>query len=158
VLPGVERTFTSFSAAADEASLSRIYAGQHFRFDQVAGERLGTQIADYVTHNFLLPRARKSLIPASPRSPLPPGSGLRLPKEPEQVNAYELTIRGLDHAVSFATARWELFIFPEVYGLIPGAAKDEGDSADPTAWCRALSAKGHPATPVGPVVETGQAA
>jgi hypothetical protein len=55
VLPGVERTFTSFSDAADEASLSRIYAGQHFRFDQVAGQQLGTQIADYVTTNFLLP-------------------------------------------------------------------------------------------------------
>jgi PAP2 superfamily len=58
VLPGVERTFTSFSDAADEAGLSRIYAGQHFRFDQVAGERLGTQIADYVTTNFLLPHGQ----------------------------------------------------------------------------------------------------
>ena len=58
VLPGVERTFTSFSDAADEASLSRIYAGQHFRFDQVAGQQLGTQIADYVTTNFLLPHGR----------------------------------------------------------------------------------------------------
>jgi len=58
VLPGVERTFTSFSDAADEASLSRIYAGQHFRFDQVAGQRLGTQVADYVTSNFLLPHGQ----------------------------------------------------------------------------------------------------
>jgi hypothetical protein len=58
VLPGVVRTFTSFSDAADEASLSRIYAGQHFRFDQVAGQQLGTQIADYVTSNFLLPHGR----------------------------------------------------------------------------------------------------
>jgi hypothetical protein len=33
VLPGVERSFTSFSAAAEEATLSRIFAGQHFRFD-----------------------------------------------------------------------------------------------------------------------------
>ena len=58
VLPGVERTFTSFSDAADEASLSRIYAGQHFRFDQVAGQQLGKQIADYVTTNFLLPQGQ----------------------------------------------------------------------------------------------------
>jgi hypothetical protein len=48
VLPGVERSFTSFSAAANEASVSRIYAGQHFRFDEVAGQRLGRRIADYV--------------------------------------------------------------------------------------------------------------
>ncbi len=58
LLPGVTRGFTSFSAAADEASLSRIYAGQHFRFDLVAGQRLGTQIADYVLRNFLLPRGQ----------------------------------------------------------------------------------------------------
>ncbi len=80
------------------------------------------------------------------------------------MNAYELTIHGLDDAVSFATARWELFIFPEVDGLTPCSAKDrfivfyEGDSADPNAWCRALSATGHPATPVGPVLQTGEAA
>ena len=58
VLPGVVRGFTSFSAAADEASLSRIYAGQHFRFDLVAGQRLGTQVADYVVRNFLLPHGQ----------------------------------------------------------------------------------------------------
>ena len=57
VLPGVARSFTSFSAAADEASVSRIYAGQHFRFDQVAGQRLGRHIADYVVQNFLTSRA-----------------------------------------------------------------------------------------------------
>jgi hypothetical protein len=57
VLPGVQRSFASFSAAADEASVSRIYAGQHFRFDQVAGERLGRRIADYVQQNFLGARA-----------------------------------------------------------------------------------------------------
>ena len=80
------------------------------------------------------------------------------------MNAYELIIHGLDDAVSFATARWELFIFPEVQSLAPCSAKDrfvvfyEGDSADPTAWCRALSAAGHPATPVGPVLQTGEAA
>ena len=56
------------------------------------------------------------------------------------MNAYELTIRGLDNAVSFATARWELFVFPEVYGLTPEAANDlfvifyEGNFASPTAW------------------------
>ena len=48
VLPGVERTFTSFSEAANEATVSRIYAGQHFRFDEAAGGRLGRRIADYV--------------------------------------------------------------------------------------------------------------
>ena len=56
VLPGVTRHFTSFSAAAQEAGLSRIYAGQHFRFDHVAGLRLGQQVSRSVTHTVLLPR------------------------------------------------------------------------------------------------------
>jgi hypothetical protein len=55
VLPGVERFFTSISAAAEEATLSRIFGGQHFRFDLTAGQRLGREVADYVLDNFLTP-------------------------------------------------------------------------------------------------------
>jgi len=44
-LAGVTRHFTSFSEAAEEAGLSRIYAGQHFRFDHIAGKHLGRQVA-----------------------------------------------------------------------------------------------------------------
>jgi hypothetical protein len=55
VLPGVDRSFTSFSAAAQEASNSRIYAGQHFRYDEVAGQRLGLQVAGWVLTHFLRP-------------------------------------------------------------------------------------------------------
>jgi hypothetical protein len=58
VLPGVERSFTRISAAAEEATLSRIFAGQHFRFDLTAGQRLGRRVADFVVHHFLLPRHR----------------------------------------------------------------------------------------------------
>ena len=54
-LPGVERSFSSFSAAANEATLSRIYAGQHFRTDEDAGEKLGDQVAAYVLRRLLLP-------------------------------------------------------------------------------------------------------
>ena len=53
VLPGVERTFESFPAAAEEATLSRIFAGQHFLFDLTAGHRLGDDVADFVVDNFL---------------------------------------------------------------------------------------------------------
>jgi len=55
-LPGVERSFTSFMAAAEEAGLSRIYAGVHFRFDHNSGKQLGRNIADYVIDNFLVRR------------------------------------------------------------------------------------------------------
>jgi hypothetical protein len=55
-LKGVTRHFTSFSAAALEAGLSRIYAGQHFRTDHIAGKRLGRQVAESVDETVLLPR------------------------------------------------------------------------------------------------------
>jgi hypothetical protein len=55
VMPGVVRSFNGFSAAADEASVSRIYAGQHFVFDETAGRRLGRKVANFVVRNFLTP-------------------------------------------------------------------------------------------------------
>ena len=55
VLPGVERSFNSFRAAAEEATLSRIFAGQHFLFDLTAGERLGREVADLVVDHLLIP-------------------------------------------------------------------------------------------------------
>jgi membrane-associated phospholipid phosphatase len=46
--PGVTRSFGSFQAAADEATLSRIFAGQHTMIDLVAGQQLGHQVAAFV--------------------------------------------------------------------------------------------------------------
>jgi hypothetical protein len=43
-LPGVQRTFDSFQAAADEAGLSRIYAGVHTRLDHTSGQHLGLEV------------------------------------------------------------------------------------------------------------------
>ena len=54
-LPGVTRSFDSFSAAAEEAGLSRIYAGQHTRLDHEAGLALGHDVAGFVLQNALLP-------------------------------------------------------------------------------------------------------
>jgi hypothetical protein len=56
VLPGVERSFASFQDAAEEAALSRIFAGQHFRFDLATGERLGREVADFIVDHLLTPR------------------------------------------------------------------------------------------------------
>jgi membrane-associated phospholipid phosphatase len=53
VLPGVDRSFTSFSAAQQEATLSRIFAGVHFRTDLTAGKELGADIAAFVVGHFL---------------------------------------------------------------------------------------------------------
>jgi membrane-associated phospholipid phosphatase len=46
--PGVTRTFGSFRAAANEATLSRLFAGQHTMIDLVAGQQLGGHVAEFV--------------------------------------------------------------------------------------------------------------
>ena len=46
--PGVIRSFDSFQAAANEATLSRLFAGQHTMIDLVAGQQLGRHAAQFV--------------------------------------------------------------------------------------------------------------
>jgi len=53
-LADVIRSFTSLSAARKAAGFSRIYAGQHLRFDHEAGLELGHDDARFVLHNALL--------------------------------------------------------------------------------------------------------
>jgi hypothetical protein len=59
VVPGVERSFASFSAAAEEATQSRIFAGAHFRNDLTSGHRLGRDVADFVLDHVLTRRQRQ---------------------------------------------------------------------------------------------------
>jgi hypothetical protein len=47
-LPGVSRSFDSFSAAAREAGMSRIYGGIHWAFDNTDGLACGREIGEYV--------------------------------------------------------------------------------------------------------------
>jgi hypothetical protein len=54
-LHGVTRRFTSFSAAADEAGMSRIYGGIHFRFSHLDGNAAGRRLAHYVFDNYFQP-------------------------------------------------------------------------------------------------------
>lgn len=54
-LPGVERTFTSFSEAANEAGRSRIYGGIHFEFSDAPAIASGNSIADWAFDNNLQP-------------------------------------------------------------------------------------------------------
>ena len=58
VMPGVERSFTSFEAAAQEATQSRLFAGVHFPFDLSTGQRLGADVADFLVDNLLTSRDR----------------------------------------------------------------------------------------------------
>jgi hypothetical protein len=55
VLQGKTRSFTNFSAASEEATMSRIFAGVHFRTDLTSGRKMGREVADFVVDNFLTP-------------------------------------------------------------------------------------------------------
>jgi hypothetical protein len=54
-LPGVTRSWDSFSAAANEAGQSRIWLGIHWAFDITAGNAQGQAVGTYIVQNFLLP-------------------------------------------------------------------------------------------------------
>jgi uncharacterized protein (TIGR03118 family) len=56
-LKGVAHAFSSFSAAAAEAENSVVWAGDHFRFDVVAGDTQGKSVAQFVGQHFFKPAA-----------------------------------------------------------------------------------------------------
>jgi PAP2 superfamily len=53
------RSFDSFSSAAMECTLSRIYLGIHFRYDSIEGNRLGSKIGRYGLETRLAPVPRR---------------------------------------------------------------------------------------------------
>ena len=54
-LPGAVRYVASYATLAQEISLSRIYAGAHFRASTEAGAALGRRVAEYELKEFLKP-------------------------------------------------------------------------------------------------------
>ena len=56
-LPGVTRSFTTFSEAAEEAGQSRVYGGIHWQYDNQVGLTSGRALAEHVFFNVLTPRA-----------------------------------------------------------------------------------------------------
>lgn len=63
-LPGVTRSFTSLWDAAEEAGMSRIYGGIHWKFDNTDGLQVGKTLGEYVTRHTLQPRPRNGQRPA----------------------------------------------------------------------------------------------
>jgi hypothetical protein len=49
------RSFESFSEAAMECAVSRVYLGIHFRYDSTEGNQLGVRVGDFVIGNALEP-------------------------------------------------------------------------------------------------------
>jgi hypothetical protein len=54
-LPGVTRSYDSFTTTANEGEMSRIWIGFHWSFDVTAGDALGRSVGTYIFQNFLLP-------------------------------------------------------------------------------------------------------
>ena len=52
-VPGVVRSFSSFSGAAAEAGMSRIYGGIHFQFDNTNALHCGELVGDWVSDRLL---------------------------------------------------------------------------------------------------------
>jgi hypothetical protein len=63
-LPGVTRTFNSFSAAAAENGISRIYLGIHWSFDNLMGQQVGRNVANNIFANMLQPIPRHQIVEA----------------------------------------------------------------------------------------------
>jgi membrane-associated phospholipid phosphatase len=59
-LPGVVRTFTSFSAAAEEAALSRLYGGIHYRSANEDGLTAGIAIGELTVTQYLRDKGNRS--------------------------------------------------------------------------------------------------
>lgn len=77
-VPGTDRAYKGFWAAANEAGRSRIYGGIHYECDNKEGLALGGRVAEEILRTRLLP-------PADPTRPRrPPGDGTRpLPRGPD---------------------------------------------------------------------------
>jgi hypothetical protein len=69
-LPGKLREFTSLTAAAEEAGMSRIYGGIHWRFDNTEGLKVGRTLGEYVYKNTLQPRRQQVLRPSFDEPPV----------------------------------------------------------------------------------------
>jgi hypothetical protein len=59
-LPGVTRHFPSFSAAANEAAVSRLYGGIHFRSANEDGLASGVQIGEWTFTHYMQPKGNRS--------------------------------------------------------------------------------------------------
>lgn len=53
---GATRSYTGFSVMANEQARARVYGGIHFTFDNVAGQSVGRNVANYIFANVMRPR------------------------------------------------------------------------------------------------------
>jgi len=88
-LPDVTHSFPSFSSAANEAMDSVLFAGTHFRVDNVAGHALGQSVAQFVSTNFFRPAARTIFQQTNIVSSVP---GLAITTDHNLINPWGLSL------------------------------------------------------------------
>jgi membrane-associated phospholipid phosphatase len=71
-LPGVTRSFTSFSAAASEAAISRLYGGIHFRSANEDGLTSGLGIGEWTFTHYMQPKVSRQRVRETAEAPLQP--------------------------------------------------------------------------------------
>ena len=54
---GATRSYSGFGAMANEQERARVWGGIHFTFDNVAGQSIGRNVANYIFTNVMRPRA-----------------------------------------------------------------------------------------------------
>ena len=59
-LPGVTRSFSRFSEAANEAAASRLYGGIHYRTANEDGLTAGVEIGEWAVAHYLQPKRNRS--------------------------------------------------------------------------------------------------
>jgi membrane-associated phospholipid phosphatase len=130
-LPGVTRSFASFSAAAQEASDSRVYAGIHWRFDVQAGQTLGSAVGDYVFTHILLPRDHPSALESADRGPGGPGAGLALDLSPPAPRSPAAAVPAVGAAVTPGPAPARATFAPDA--MVGGRPSTSGPILQPDA-------------------------
>jgi len=60
-VPGVTHYFTNLRAFSDEIANARIYAGFHYRFSTIAGQKMGQKIGAYVVKSVMLQRVQAAM-------------------------------------------------------------------------------------------------
>jgi uncharacterized protein (TIGR03118 family) len=136
---GDTHSFPSFSAAAHQAMDSVLFAGGHFRIDNVAGQALGQAVAQFVTQRFFQPLPGSVYQQTNLVSNIP---GLAVSTDPNLINPWgvSLTSTGQFRVSDNGTGLSTVY---DVNGntqpgtvVIPLPAGSTGDASAPTGNVR----------------------
>jgi membrane-associated phospholipid phosphatase len=79
-MPGVTRTFESFSQAAAEAGMSRVYGGIHWQFDNADALASCSSLGTYVFDHYFAPDSKPIVLPPKTNAATPPADSAAEPR------------------------------------------------------------------------------